>query len=116
MKINRRRLLMAGATFLALPSSLAWSKSSDEAMTPFAFHADDAALDDLRRRLNGIRWPERETGSGWEQGPPLEAMQTLAAHWRGAYDWLQCRDRTDRASGAVSEPRRHARRDHAVLA
>jgi pimeloyl-ACP methyl ester carboxylesterase len=90
MKINRRRLLTAGAASLALPSPLAWSQSSDEAMTPFAFHADDAALDNLRRRLNSTRWPERETGSGWEQGPPLDAMQTLVAHWRSAYDWRKC--------------------------
>jgi pimeloyl-ACP methyl ester carboxylesterase len=90
MMIDRRQLLMAGATSLAVPSSLAWSQSTNEAITPFAFHADDAALTDLRRRLDGIRWPERETGSGWEQGPPLSAMQALVAHWRSAYDWRKC--------------------------
>src|SRR5262245_53201102 len=90
MKIDRRRLLMAGATSLALRSSAAWSQSADETVAPFAFHAEDAALDDLRRRLDGTRWPERETGSGWEQGPPLGAMQALVAHWRSAYDWRKC--------------------------
>jgi pimeloyl-ACP methyl ester carboxylesterase len=90
MMIDRRQLLMAGAASLARPSSLAWSQSTGEAITPFTFHAEDAALTDLRRRLDGIRWPERETGSGWDQGPPLGAMQALVAHWRSAYDWRKC--------------------------
>ncbi|MET0482945.1 MAG: epoxide hydrolase [Aestuariivirgaceae bacterium] len=87
--LDRRQLLAAGAASLSLPSR-AWSQSVDQAVAPFTFRAADAALDDLRRRLEATRWPERETGPGWEQGPPLAAMQALVAHWLGAHDWRRC--------------------------
>lgn len=54
---------------------------------PFRYRADDAVLADLRRRLDATRWPERETATDWQQGPPLAAMQALVGHWRTDYDW-----------------------------
>ena len=81
--VNRRRLLVLSATAtLALSSRPASSQSADETIVPFTYHAEDAALLDLKRRLDGTRWPEHETAEGWEQGPPLSAMQEFIAHWR----------------------------------
>ena len=89
--VNRRRLLVLSATAtLALSSRPASSQSADETIVPFTYHAEDAALLDLKRRLDGTRWPEHETAEGWEQGPPLSAMQEFIAHWRSAYDWRKC--------------------------
>jgi epoxide hydrolase len=89
--VNRRRLLVLSATAtLALSSRLASSQSADETIVPFTYHAEDAALLDLKRRLDGTRWPEHETAEGWEQGPPLSAMQEFIAHWRSTYDWRKC--------------------------
>jgi pimeloyl-ACP methyl ester carboxylesterase len=59
-------------------------------IAPFAYRASDDALADLRRRLEGARWPDRETAPGWEQGPPLAQLQALVAHWQAGYDWRRC--------------------------
>src|SRR6266852_5828806 len=36
-------------------------------VTPFKVHVQEAALDDLKRRLASTRWPERETVGDWSQ-------------------------------------------------
>lgn len=86
--ISRRAVLAAFAVAAApLPMTAFGQAASGEAIVPFTWRADDAALADLRRRLDATRWPERQTGHGWEQGPPLEAMRRLVDYWRGPYDW-----------------------------
>ena len=68
--------------------SPAWAQSvPDDAIVPYNFRAPDAVLADLKRRLEQTRWPEGETGSGWEQGPPLAALRGLVDYWRSRYDW-----------------------------
>ena len=54
-------------------------------ITPFRPDVPDSALQDLRTRLEHVRWPEAETDAG--QGPSLATMQSLVQHWRTAYDW-----------------------------
>jgi pimeloyl-ACP methyl ester carboxylesterase len=90
--MSRRKFLIASAaSAVALP---AWSMSAQTAasdpIVPFTFRATDAALMDLKRRLDQTRWPERETGAGWEQGPPLAALRDLVDYWRARYDWRKC--------------------------
>lgn len=87
--LDRRSLI--GATLalpalalLGVPSALAQTGAP---LMPFRYRAPEAALEDLKRRLAATRWPERETGSGWEQGPPLAKLQALVTHWRERYDW-----------------------------
>ncbi len=75
--------LLASRTVRALTSFAA----TDPRITPFTYHAPQSALDDLKRRLMNPRWPERQTGSGWDQGPPLATMQNLVAYWQSTYDW-----------------------------
>jgi pimeloyl-ACP methyl ester carboxylesterase len=48
------------------------------------------ALEDLRRRINATRWPERETVSDDSQGVPLATMEDLARYWGSDYDWRKC--------------------------
>lgn len=57
---------------------------------PFAYRAPQGALDDLQQRLARTRWPERETGEGWDQGVSLSALQRLVEYWRDGYDWRRC--------------------------
>jgi epoxide hydrolase len=54
--------------------------------SPFQVRIDDAAIDDLRRRLRDTRWPEAETVDDWSQGIPLAYVQELAAWWADEYD------------------------------
>jgi hypothetical protein len=91
MGTSRRELLRAAAaSALAMPF-VGWAQTvSEDAITPFTFRAPDTALEDLKRRLDQTRWPERETGAAWEQGPPLGALRTLVDYWRTGYDWRRC--------------------------
>jgi epoxide hydrolase len=55
-------------------------------ITPFRVEIDDAAVDDLRERLQRTRWPEAEPVDDWSQGLPLAYAQELCRYWAEAYD------------------------------
>jgi pimeloyl-ACP methyl ester carboxylesterase len=64
------------------------------AIRPFPLHAvPDAALADLRRRVNATRWPDREYVSDDTQGVQLTTAQKLARYWGTEYDWRKCEAR-----------------------
>jgi pimeloyl-ACP methyl ester carboxylesterase len=58
-----------------------------DAISPFTLNIPQAQLDDLNRRLDATRWPEKETVDDWTQGAPLSKVQALCEHWRHKYDW-----------------------------
>jgi len=90
VKTTRRELLAAGAGVLGLTSTQVRAQAAEagsNSFVPFTFRASDEALADLRRRIDQTRWPESETGAGWEQGPPLARLQRFIAYWRTNYDW-----------------------------
>jgi pimeloyl-ACP methyl ester carboxylesterase len=57
---------------------------------PFTYHATDAELNDLRRRIKATRWPEKEAVADTSQGVPLAPLQDLARYWATDYDWRKC--------------------------
>ena len=56
-------------------------------VAPFRIDIEQAALDDLRRRLEDTRWPDAETPDDWSQGLPLAYAKALRDYWRDEYDW-----------------------------
>jgi pimeloyl-ACP methyl ester carboxylesterase len=58
------------------------------------FHVDipEDALDDLRRRIKAMNWPEKETVADQSQGVPLAMIQELASYWGTEYDWRRCEE------------------------
>jgi pimeloyl-ACP methyl ester carboxylesterase len=56
-------------------------------ISPFSIDVDTEVLDDLRRRLQHTRWPEREVVDDWTQGTPLSYVQDVCAYWASGYDW-----------------------------
>ncbi len=87
---TRREFLAGGVGAFALVSATRRTQAGDGEFIPFTYRASDEALADLRRRLERTRWPESETGVGWEQGPPLAKLQDLVSYWGGQYDWRRC--------------------------
>ena len=58
-----------------------------------AFHVPDvseAELEELRKRINATKWPERETVADVSQGTQLATIQKLARYWASDYDWRKC--------------------------
>jgi len=54
---------------------------------PFRVNVPQEALDDLRRRINATKWPEREYVTDQTQGVQLATVQKLARYWAADYDW-----------------------------
>ena len=54
---------------------------------PFEIGVDEAALEDLRGRLRGTRWPAEVPGSAWLYGTDLGFLQSLCGHWAEGFDW-----------------------------
>jgi pimeloyl-ACP methyl ester carboxylesterase len=99
---TRRRFLAASATTGAIglttfASADAYELVADrpgggsgapaDAIRPFHVNVPQSALDDLRRRIQSTRWPERETVADDTQGVPLATMRELAHYWATNYDW-----------------------------
>jgi pimeloyl-ACP methyl ester carboxylesterase len=87
---TRRDLLAGGVGSLVLTSATSGVRANENTLVPFTYRASNDALADLRRRLEFARWPEQETGQGWEQGPPLRKLQQIVAYWRTDYAWRRC--------------------------
>src|SRR5262245_23875929 len=62
-------------------------------IVPFKAQIPDAALADLRRRLEATRWPDKETVPDRSQGVPREKLQALVAYWGKDYDWRKAEAR-----------------------
>src|SRR5262245_21785944 len=61
--------------------------ADDQSIRPFTFHASQAKLDELRRRLAATQWPEKETVADESKGVTLATMQELARYWATQHDW-----------------------------
>jgi len=80
-------LLAVGFPARASPAAAA---TKGEDVRPFHVDVPQATLDDLRRRIQATKWPEKETVADHSQGVPLGAMQELARYWATDYDWRTC--------------------------
>jgi pimeloyl-ACP methyl ester carboxylesterase len=66
---------------------------SADSIHPFRVDFPEAALADLRRRVETTTWPERETVDDASQGVQLATIQALARHWAMEYDWRKVETR-----------------------
>jgi hypothetical protein len=85
-------LAIAAATLPAVAGNESGtaSKGDPTAIRSFDIRFSDEALADLRRRIAGTIWPEKETVTDTSQGVQLATMQKLARYWAGDYDWRKC--------------------------
>jgi pimeloyl-ACP methyl ester carboxylesterase len=74
-----------------------------EAIRPFRFTASKEALDDLRRRINATKWPERETVTDASQGVQLATIQSLAHYWGTEYDWRKIEEKLNALPQFITE-------------
>jgi pimeloyl-ACP methyl ester carboxylesterase len=73
-----------GLIFLAFSCLAA---AEDSSIRPFRVDVPQAALDDLRRRVEATRWPDKETVADRSQGTQLAKLQELVRYWGTGYDW-----------------------------
>jgi epoxide hydrolase len=61
--------------------------AADNEIRPFRVEIAQADLDDLRQRLDRVRWPDELPGVEWSYGVPLDDVRELVDHWRTSFDW-----------------------------
>ena len=74
-----------------------------DVVRPFSFHASEAELTELRRRIKATRWPERETVTDFSHGVQLAFIQELARYWATEYDWRKIEARLNALPNFVTE-------------
>ena len=72
-------------------AAVAQQTAGDTSIRPFRFHATDAQLADLKRRIKATVWPERENDP--TQGVSLATIQKLADYWANQHDWRKAEAR-----------------------
>ena len=74
-----------------------------EAIRPFEFRASDEELANFKRRIEEVRWPERELVDDGTQGVQLALMQKLADYWAHEYDWRRCEAQLNALPNFITE-------------
>ena len=81
-----RNVLLCVAAFAASLTPLSAQPSSD-AIRPFTIRIPDAALSDLKARLERARFLEPLQGDGWTHGTDIRYLRELVRYWRIGFDW-----------------------------
>jgi pimeloyl-ACP methyl ester carboxylesterase len=81
------RTISGTESFAVAQASSTRSASEDRSIRLFKVQVPQAALDDLRRRINVTRWPDKETVADRSQGTQLAKLQELVRYWGTDYDW-----------------------------
>jgi pimeloyl-ACP methyl ester carboxylesterase len=55
----------------------------------FHIQVSDEVLEDLKCRLEHIRWPHQLEGSGWERGTEINYLKSLISYWKNQFDWRE---------------------------
>ena len=77
--------------------------TGDQAIRPFHFDVPETDLGDLRQRIAGTRWPDRETVSDRSQGVQLAKIKDLARYWATDYDWRTVETRLNALPQFITE-------------
>lgn len=74
------------ATFL-LKGMLGIAATTDTTIRSFKVHFSNEALNDLRKRIQATRLPDKETVTDRSQGPQLNNLKELVHYWGTDYNW-----------------------------
>ncbi len=80
-------LMVCAQSGYSQPPAQSDSAMSDTSIQPFSISISDAALTDLRQRLQRTRLPDQIPGTGWDYGTDTDWLSTLLAYWRDDFDW-----------------------------
>lgn len=56
-------------------------------VSEFKVNIPQSDLDDLKARLQNIRWPGEAEGSDWSFGTSEAYLKKLVSYWTTKYDW-----------------------------
>ena len=79
------------------------TSTGSEAIRTFRVEVSQTEIDDLRRRLQATRWPEKETVADASQGVQLATMQELVRYWATDYDFRRFEARLNAVPQFITE-------------
>ena len=79
------------------------TSSDSEAIRTFQVEVSQTEIDDLRRRLQTTRWPEKETVADATQGVQLATMKELVRYWANDYDFRRFEARLNAVPQFITE-------------
>ena len=62
----------------------------DTSIRAFQVAIPDEAIEDLRRRITGARWPHKELVGDASQGVQQAMLQEVTRYWATEHDWRKC--------------------------
>ena len=65
------------------------SVTADPDTRPFRVEIPQSDLDDLRARLERVRWPDELVSAEWSYGVPLDYVRELVERWLSSFDWRE---------------------------
>jgi pimeloyl-ACP methyl ester carboxylesterase len=103
--MTRRSVLVGPATFgtASLFPSFSFAATEGHAIRPFHIAIPEEQLVDLRRRIAGTRWPDRETVSDQSQGIQLARIKPLVGYWGTGYDWRKAEAKLNALPNFITE-------------
>jgi pimeloyl-ACP methyl ester carboxylesterase len=70
---------------------------------PFEVKIPDEALEGLRQRIEGTRWPSKELVADRSQGVQLETLQEFMRYWSTGHDWRKAEAKLNALPQFVTE-------------
>ncbi len=103
--MTRRSVLAGSATFGAANLFPRFSSAATEsdAIRPLHIAFPEEQLVDLRRRIAGTRWPDRETVNDQSQGIQLARIGPLVEYWGTGYDWRKVEAKLNALPNFITE-------------
>jgi pimeloyl-ACP methyl ester carboxylesterase len=90
---------MASSTSNESTTATVW----DPAIRPFRIDVPQEEVDELRRRVQATRWPDKETVSDRSQGVQLAKLRSLVDYWGTGYDWRKVEARLNALPEFITE-------------
>jgi hypothetical protein len=79
-------LVMQGSISSAQGTSQTENNKAENVI-PFRVQIPNSELEDLKKRIQSTRWPDRETVADNSQGVQLAKIQSLVKYWGTANHW-----------------------------
>jgi pimeloyl-ACP methyl ester carboxylesterase len=69
----------------------------------FECHIPQAAINDLKKRIQQTRWPDEIINSDWLYGAKLSYIKQLADYWADTFDWRKTEDQINAYPNYIAE-------------
>jgi pimeloyl-ACP methyl ester carboxylesterase len=105
LSLTRRSVLAgsAAAGVVGLLPGQSVAAAEGDAIRVFHVNVAEEQLADLRRRVAGTRWADRETVDDRSQGIQLATLQELVRYWGTEYDWRKAEAKLNRFPQFMTE-------------